>query len=73
MTWENIEDVLFDGSPEEILALRCPECGEEIDFQYSAETRSLEIRCKGCGMISRAHGVAYEPNCARLQGRKEAG
>ena len=64
MDWDDIDDILFNGTEEEIKAVRCPECGGELSFFYYPEARNYEIRC-GCTLI-RGHGAAYVPNFARF-------
>jgi len=62
MNWDDVDDILFDGTEEEIDAVKCPECGGDLKFSYFPKTRSREILCLGCGAIVRAHGTHYEPN-----------
>ncbi len=67
MSWDDVEDILFDGSYESIRTIVCPDCGHPISYRYSANTKSMQITCINCGYISRSTGV-MEPNCAKLFG-----
>ena len=71
MTWGKIKKVLYEGTDEEILALRCPDCGDEFWFQYYPDTGGFDIECHHCGAIVRGHGAHYTPNCYHLQKAKE--
>jgi len=62
MTWDDVDAILFDGTEEQIRALRCPDCGSELKYAYFPDIRNMEIRCDGCGTLIRAHGVHYVPN-----------
>jgi len=64
MTWEDVEDILFDGTEEQIGSVKCPECEGELRFAYYPLTRSTAIRCLGCNTISRGNGAAKVPNFA---------
>ena len=62
MDWCDIENILIDGTKEEISALLCPECHNKFTYEYGSETDSMEIRCKGCECLSRAYKFPF-PNC----------
>ena len=64
MNWDDIEEILFDGTPEQIDALKCPECGGELRISYFPNTKNMEIYCKNCHTVVRSHGVEYAPNFA---------
>lgn len=66
MTWSNIEDILYDGTPEEISRLTCPKCGGSIHYIYSKSYRSIEWGCLKC-QFHRGVG-SPEPNCAKFFG-----
>jgi transcription initiation factor TFIIIB Brf1 subunit/transcription initiation factor TFIIB len=66
MSWDDIDDILFDGTPEQIENVKCPECGGELKLSYFPQTRNMEILCSVCGTIVRVGGVAYEPNFAKF-------
>lgn len=69
MSWDDIDDILYDGTTAEIQNVKCPECGGEISYEYSDESRSFSIVCKKCGHISRASGGPI-PNCVKFFGSK---
>ena len=64
MTWEDVDDVLFDGTEEAIKATVCPECGGVIMLKYSEAYRSYETYCNSCYTLRRAHGAPHTPNFA---------
>ena len=66
--WDDVEEVLCDGSREEILSLRCPDCGGAIEYRGSKTCSSFEMRCRSCGYISRGHGVPSDIACVRFFG-----
>jgi len=66
MNWEEVNDILFTGTPEQITEIRCPECGEALKLSYFPGTRSVEIYCAGCGTVIKMHGVSQKPNFALL-------
>lgn len=65
--WDDVEDVLYDGAKEDIEKIVCPDCGEKIQYKYSEESNSFEIRCIHCGHISRETGCP-KPNCVEYFG-----
>jgi len=62
--WDDVDEVLFDGTPEQIIALRCPKCGGNLTYTYCHETRGMDINCC-CGIQIRAHGASCVPNFAK--------
>lgn len=66
MTWGDLNDVLFDGSEQEIRECHCPDCGGEINFRYDEMMKGFEVSCARCGAIERHDGVHYMPNCAKI-------
>jgi len=62
MTWEDVDDILFDGTVEQIKAVRCPECGGTLRFEYFKENRNRETRCLSCHTVLKAHKAHYIPN-----------
>ena len=62
-TWEAVENILFDGTTEDIKDVRCPECDQAIFYTYNPVFKSLEYGCKTCGKHIRAKGCHEEPNC----------
>ena len=71
MTWDDVTDILFDSTPEQISAIRCPNCNGDLSMEYTHTTRSYEIRCNGCYTLIRAHGAEKTPNFALLRGGVE--
>jgi len=65
MNWDDIEDILFDGSNEQIQAIKCPECNGNLKIKYFDTTRSMEIFCKNCYILIRSDGVEKIPNFAK--------
>ena len=65
--WNDIDDVLYDGTKEEIENIVCPDCGSKIQYRYSGEVQSFEVKCAHCGHISRATG-SPKPNCVEFFG-----
>jgi len=66
MNWDDIEEILFDGTPEQIDAITCPECDGKLRISYFSNTKNLEICCKNCHTVVRSHGVEYVPNFASV-------
>jgi ribosomal protein S27E len=64
MSWDDIDDIVFDGTQEQIENVKCPECGHGLKVSYFPKTRSVEIYCRGCHTIVRESGVHKEPNFA---------
>lgn len=67
MTWYDVDDVLYDGSIDEIKKLRCPDCGGKLSYTYSHEVNCFTIKCPSCRYISRQTG-GNEPNCVKYFG-----
>lgn len=61
MSWDEIEDIIFKGSKENIDKLMCPECGGQLIVNYSTATNSLEVKCKHCGSCTRQSGLLEVP------------
>jgi len=66
MSWDDVEDILFDGTQEQIDAIKCPECGGELRMSFFPKTSNIEIACKCCHTVVRSHGAAYTPNFAKV-------
>jgi len=69
MDWDDVEDIIFDGTEEEINAVRCPECGGHLKLSFFPDTRNLEIECLECGTLVRGHGVGEVPNFALVMSK----
>ena len=67
MDWCDIDDILISGTEEKILKLKCPDCCSKIKYRYNEKSHSMEIRCDGCGYLSRMNNYPY-PNCVELFG-----
>jgi Zn ribbon nucleic-acid-binding protein len=60
-TWDNIDDIIFCGTADDVENLKCIECGGKLDIQYSDESHSLSIHCTSCGYLSRQTGCYHKP------------
>jgi ribosomal protein S27E len=72
MDWDDLDHVLYDGTKEEILKVRCPDCGGKISFQYFEREglkSSFTIKCSGCYTLSKGCG-GPKPNCAEFFGNE---
>ena len=67
MSWDDIDDIIYDGTDEQVKSVRCPECDSGLRLAYYPKTRSVEIRCNECGVVIRQNGVTQTPNFASLQ------
>ena len=68
MSLDDVEEILFDGTEEQIEEVRCPECGGSLKFSYFPITRNMEIVCRGCNTVVRANGAEKTPNFALVKG-----
>ncbi|MCL2513700.1 MAG: hypothetical protein FWF08_07350 [Oscillospiraceae bacterium] len=66
MSWDDIEDIIFDGTEEQIGAVSCPECNGDLKLSYFPLTKNIEIRCLDCKTVVRENGVCEEPKFASL-------
>ena len=66
MDWDDVEDVLFYGSAEEIEKVRCPDCRSKLEYEYYPTTNSYKVRCASCGVVILGHGCHKVPNFAAL-------
>ena len=62
MSWDDVEEILFDGTQEQIDAVKCPDCGGDLRYTYFASTKNMEIVYKSCHTVVRSYGVPYVPN-----------
>lgn len=71
MDWYAVEDILLDGSKEEIAKVKCPNCGGSLQTRFSFSKESgkgtLRIFCKKCHIVETLHKVEGTPNCVTLQ------
>jgi len=65
VNWEDVEKVLFDGTPEEIANTKCPDCAGDLKMSYYPAIKGMEIYCKSCGTLIRSNGVSHAPNFAK--------
>ena len=58
MDWNDVEEIIFNGDKQQVDSLRCPDCGNRIEITVSKLERynTIEIRCNGCGYLSRGFG-----------------
>ena len=70
MSWDDIDDIIFDGTVEQINNVRCPECGGSLKLSYFPLTKSVEIFCWGCGTVIKQSGVSQKPNFATSENDK---
>ena len=64
MTWEDVDDILYDGTPDQIANVRCPECGGSLSYSYGRKTNNMEVKCTGCYTLLRSYGCPKVPNFA---------
>ncbi len=69
MSWDEVEDILYDGTEKDIRNLVCPICGGNIAYEYTEEVPAFSYSCQKCGHISRGQG-GPKPNCAAYFGNK---
>ena len=65
-TWDDVDDILFDGTPEQIAQIHCPECKGSITYDFSKASHTMYIRCAKCGVHIRENcGKNNIPNFAK--------
>jgi len=64
MSWDDIDDIIFEGTPEQIKNVKCPECEGDLRLSYFPLTKSVEIYCRSCGTIIKQNGISQKPNFA---------
>jgi hypothetical protein len=68
--WEDIDDILYEGTKEQITNTRCPDCGGYIKYSFSSlgENRSRFVtECLNCHTINVGHKGPM-PNCVKYFG-----
>lgn len=60
-SWDDVIDVLFDGTVEEIKNIKSPR-GNKFLYAFNPKAFSLEIRCGEEGYLCRIHGCHSIPN-----------
>lgn len=61
---EDIEDILFDGSADDMHSLSS--CGVPVSYAYHRDSDSFEVAV-GC-QRAKMHGPCKVPNCVRIFG-----
>ena len=69
MSWDDVDDIIFEGTEEQINAVKCPECGGDLKLSYFPLTKNVEIRCYGCETVIRQHGIREKPKFALLRSK----
>lgn len=69
MDWYDVDDILYDGTKEEISKLKCPDCGGKIRYSYTKSCECFTVSCKSCGYSSVSHGSPI-PNCYLFFGKE---
>lgn len=74
MDWYDIDEILLDGTVEEIKKLKCPDCGGVLEFNYtpykSSKLGDLRVFCHSCNQYEALHKLMGEPNCVKYLGAK---
>ena len=65
MNWDEVNNILYNGTQEQIDNVICPECGGELELSYFPTIRSVEILCNSCGTFIRQNGTMRKPNFAK--------
>ena len=65
MNWDDVCDILQNGTKDEILNIRCNECNEIITFYYYEDSKNLSVKCN-CTLIVE-HNLSNVPNCVKYQ------
>ena len=74
ITWDDVDVILYDGTHEEIIQLRCPDCGGVLSYSYSYfdddATASATLLCESCPIMVRDHFGPNQPapNCVEFYG-----
>jgi len=66
--WNDVIDILYFGTKEDILSLACPDCGGPIQYQASASCSTFQVSCVACGVLSRGHGIPDDLACVKYFG-----
>lgn len=65
-------DILYGGTKEEILKVRCPDCGNALRFefsQYDDGDTSFTVWCDGCNIREKGNN-GPKPNCVEFFGNE---
>ncbi len=72
MDWDDVEEILFDGTKETIKNLKCVNegCSGNIEYEFNSKFNSFVVKCQKCGHYSKSNGVFYIPSCVKIFGDK---
>lgn len=70
MDWDDVDEVLFYGTKEQIDSVRCPDCGGRLSFHFSESELSFNVKCLDCGIWTRGCKAQSKPRCAEIYGNK---
>ena len=71
MDWDDVTDILFSGSRDEIANVRCPDCKGIIAAEYFPKTKNYTMYCAQCGTLIKGHGAHKTPNFYKLEAVKQ--
>lgn len=71
MDWDDVEEILFEGTREQILKLRCPDCEGIIEYEFDKIYCTFKVKCIDCGTWIKGCKVISEPKCAIIYGSKQ--
>ena len=66
-SFNDIEDILFHGTKEEMEQLTCPICNGAL-FYDSNELKSFRIQCTKCSSRVKMSKLSRRPNCFDIYG-----
>lgn len=64
-SWADIEEILLNGTQEQVNSVRCHDCGGDLKLSYSKTNKHVEVLCEMCGHFIRRNGIRYKPSFAR--------
>ncbi len=68
----DIDDILYNGTKEQILGIHCPDCGGNIRYSftcYGENESRFTTECVNCHTITIEHN-GPEPNCVKFFGNE---
>lgn len=68
MDWIDVENILYEGTKEQMEKISCPDCGGVVSFSYYHECSRFVTKCESCGYLSIGHGLFLVPNCYKFYG-----
>ncbi len=69
---EDIDDILYNGTKDQILGIHCPNCGGIIRYSftyYGKRESRFTTECLNCHAITIEYN-GPEPNCVKYFGKK---